>query len=112
LKDGVTLHIGPPGGPPVLTEADIEAVELVETATRRGRESPALEIRMLTTPDAGQRLRDYTSAHLGERVVIDFNGELELEVTIAAKIGREIRIDLDRLGTTPEAFERDYLSGH
>jgi len=85
-------------------------VELVETSRRPGRDVPALEIRMATTPEAARRLEAYTSAHLGERVVIDFNGELELEVTIAAEIGREFRIDLDRLGTTPEAFERDYLS--
>ena len=62
------------------------------------------------TPEAGERLREYTAERIGERVVIDFNREVETEVTIAAEIGGTLRLDLSGLSLAPEEFARAYLA--
>ncbi len=58
-----------------ITRADIASVE-----TARGGDDgnqPVLQIEL--TPDAGQRLEDFTTAHVGEEVAIVVDGEVVLQ---------------------------------
>jgi hypothetical protein len=109
LRDGVTLRIGPRGGPDVITEREIAAVRAAETIRRTGQ-AALCRLWILTTAEGAETLSAYTSAHLGERVRIDFNGEFESEITIGGRIAREMRLDLPAPAWTLEEFENRYLS--
>lgn len=101
LRPDVTLRVHTTAGAPLLSEADIVAADL---------DASGLTLSLRLSPEAGRRLHDYTAKHLGERVTIDFNGETEIEVTIAGEIGRSLRIDLAGLDLSPQRFRERYLT--
>jgi outer membrane lipoprotein-sorting protein len=103
LAPEVTFRVESPSGTPLLTERDVVSAELDGTA-------PGLTLALRVSEQAGRRLREYTAAHRGEKVTIDFDGEVRVEVTIAAEIGSTLRIDLERLGISREEFRRRYLA--
>jgi len=110
LREGVTLNAGPPGGPPVLTERDIEAVVSGLTTRVPGESKPRTTILLTTTPEGERKLRAYTSEHLGEWLKFDFNGEASFRVRIGGVIGRHLQLDVTPLGKTAEEFETAYLT--
>jgi hypothetical protein len=110
LADGVSLTIGPRGGSPVITEADIEAVLHGISSWVTGQEEPRVALFARTTPDAEPELRSFTTAHRGERLLVCLNDEFEYEITVGGPIGRELQLDITRLGKTLEEFEQDYLT--
>jgi hypothetical protein len=110
LADGVTLSVGPEGGPAILTEADVAAVPSGREVGRSGEE-PRRTVTIVATPAAESRLRKHTSAHLGELVVFDLNhGELRFEIRIGGTIGREMQVDITPTGKTLEEFAAAYLA--
>jgi hypothetical protein len=109
LRDGVTLRIGPPGGPAVLTEADIEAVASGRVVHRSGREERHTTVMLTVTPEAERRLEAYAAAHRGETLGLDLNGEARDEIRTEGVLGGEIWLDIGDLGVTPEEFETTYL---
>jgi len=110
LAEGVTLRIGPEGGPPIMTEADVEAVPSGREVRRSGEE-PRRTITLVATPGGESRLKAFTAAHIGERVVFDLNdGEIRFGIRIGGTIRREMLIDITPLGKTLEEFAEDYLT--
>lgn len=110
LKDGVTVTIGPVGGPPALIETDIEAVTAGTSTLRPGETEREVTVNVVLTPEGQEKIRAYTSAHRGERLTIDFNGEMVIELTIGGTIGRQFRLDISRAGITLEQFAERYLT--
>jgi hypothetical protein len=110
LADGVMLRVGSEDGPAILTEADIAAVPSGREVRRSGEE-PRRTVTLVATPAAGSRLREYTSAHLGERVVFDLDdGALRFDIRIGGTIGREMQVDITPTGMTLEEFAEAYLA--
>jgi len=110
LAEGVTLRVGPESGPPIMTEADVEAVPSGREVRRSGEE-PRRTITLVATPGGESRLKAFTAAHIGERVVFDVNdGEIRFGIRIGGTIGREMRVDITPLGKTLEEFAEDYLT--
>jgi len=110
LKGDTTVTIGPPGGSPALTEADIEAITSGTSTLRAGETRREVVVNVVLTPVGQEKIRAYTSTHRGERLTIDFNGEMSLELTIGGTIGREFRLDISRMGLTLEEFAERYLT--
>jgi hypothetical protein len=110
LRDGVTLRIGPADDAPVLTEDDVAAVLSGKAVWAAGAESPRRTIDLRATPSSARRLAEYTRAHRGESVVLNFNGEVVREIRIGGVIHEKVQLDITPLGLTLEQFERDYLS--
>jgi len=110
LKDGVTVTIGPPGGPPALTEADIEAVTWGTSTLRPGESRRETVVNVVLTPAGQDKIRAYTSAHRGERMAIDLDGEIVIELTIGGTIEHQFRLDISRAGITLEQFAERYLT--
>jgi hypothetical protein len=109
LADGVTLRVGPEDGPAILTEADVAAVPSGREVRRSG-EAPRRTVTLIAAPSAESRLRDYTSTHLGERVVFDLDdGALRFDIRIAGTIGREMQVDITPTGMSLEEFAEAYL---
>ena len=48
--------------------------------------------------------------HLGESLLLDFNGETRVEIRIGGVIGKKMQLDVTALGETLEAFEANYLT--
>jgi outer membrane lipoprotein-sorting protein len=109
LRHGVTLTFGPPSGPPILTERDITAVRSGTTTTFGDQGEIRRQVSLVLTADAAERLREYSAAHIGQRIIVDFNGEVRYELTIGGRLGTEILIDINALGVTLEEFEDNYL---
>ena len=110
LKESVSVTIGPVGGPPALTEADIESVTSGTSTLRPGETEREVTVNVVLTPAGQEKIRAYTSAHRPERLTIDFNGEMAIELTIAGTIGRQFRLDISRAGITLEQFAERYLT--
>jgi hypothetical protein len=110
LRDGVGVTIGPTGGPPVLTEADIEAITSGTSTLRSGESQREVVVNVVLAPAGKEKIRAYTSAHRGERLAIDFNGEMAFELTVGGTLGREFQLDISRLGLTLEQFAERYLT--
>ena len=110
LKEGITLTIGPVGGPPALTETDIEAITSGTSTLGPGEARREVTVNVVLSPAGQEKIRAYTSEHHGERLVIDFNGEMSLELTIGGTIGREFRLDISRMGITLEQFADRFLT--
>jgi outer membrane lipoprotein-sorting protein len=110
LADGVTLRVGPEDGPVILSEIDVAAVPSGREVGRTGEE-PRRTVTLVATPDAESRLRQFTSTHLGERVVFDLDdGGLRFEIRIGGTIGREMQVDITPTGMTLEEFAGEYLA--
>jgi outer membrane lipoprotein-sorting protein len=110
LRDGVTLRIGPADGPAVLTEDQVRAVSSGQSVGTPGADDTRRTVALLISPSGAARLADYTRAHLGESVVLDFNGEVRTEIRIGGVIRNRLQLDITPLGVTLEQFERDYLA--
>jgi len=110
LKNGIRVTIGPVGGPPVLTEADIEAITSGAATLRSGESQREVVVNVVLAPAGHEKIRAYSSAHRGERLAIDFNDEMAIELTIGGTIGREFRLDISGLGVTLEQFAERYLT--
>jgi hypothetical protein len=109
LRGGVTLRIGPPGGPVVFTEADIEAVVSGRVVHQAGRGERHTTVMLTATRDAERRLEAYSAQHPGETLELDFNGEARDEIRTESVLGGEIWLDIGDLGVTPAEFESTYL---
>lgn len=110
LRAGVTLRVGPPDGPAVFTERDVDAVVSGRMIQSAGDAVPRTMIYLTTTPEGEARLRAYTSEHLGEALLLDFNGETRFQIRIGGVIGKGMQLDVTALGKTLEEFESDYLT--
>jgi len=63
-----------------------------------------------TWTEAGKtKLKAFTRAHIGDDLVIDFNGEVRYEMKIN-DIYPSLLIDITALNKTLEQFEREYLT--
>jgi hypothetical protein len=109
LRNGVTLSFGPPSGPPILTERDITAVRSGTATISGGEGEVRRQVSLVLTAEAAERLKEYSAGHIGQRVVVDFNGEATYDLTIGGRLGAEILIDINALGVTLEEFEEMYL---
>ncbi|MCK4858844.1 MAG: hypothetical protein KAT58_12795 [candidate division Zixibacteria bacterium] len=111
LRSGVTLRIGPKGGPPVITERGIQTIHSGRSVEELTGDKPKrLLISIALTPAVQERLKAFTTEHLGDRVVIDFNGEFQSEITIGGVIREGMQLDISPLGKTLAQFEDDYLT--
>ena len=111
LKKGVTVRAGLSGGPAVLTEEDIAAVLSGKRVEAPGGEQPPrVTITMTLTAQAGEKLSEFTAKHQGKRATIDFNDEVQIELTIGGVIRDRMQIDISSLGMTLEGFEDRYLT--
>jgi hypothetical protein len=106
----VTLQVRDANGLAVFTERDIEAVRSGRAVWEIGQELPRRTIFIAVSPSAAERLREFTSEHLGERLILDFNGELETEITIGGVIEARMALDVTGLDMTLEEFEQEYLT--
>ena len=110
LRPSVKVRIGLAEGPPVITEADIEAIRFGSVSEyllgQQGREVTVFPV---LSKAAKEKLRRFTKEHVGEHLVIDFNGEVRTEVPIKAGIGG-VQLDITSLGKTLEEFEQEYLT--
>ncbi len=105
LKPGITLHVGPPDGEPIVTEKDIADVS-------SGWERDEGAYRAVTaklTSAANARLQAYTRAHVGETLTISFNDEILEEVPIGAAM-RNLSLNITQHGMTLEEWEKSYLT--
>jgi outer membrane lipoprotein-sorting protein len=109
LRAGVTLSVGPPDGPAVFTERDVEAVVSGRMIQSAGDASPRTMIFLTATPEGEAKLRAYTAEHLGESLVLDFNGETRFQIRIGGVVGKEMQLDVTALGKTLAEFEAAYL---
>jgi outer membrane lipoprotein-sorting protein len=113
LKSGVTLRFGLKDGPAVVTEQDVETVHVGQIETQPGNDKPArATVSIVLTEAAAARVRAFTAQHLGERISVDFNGELQYEITIGGVVGKELQLDISPLGLTARQFADDYLTSH
>jgi len=110
LKAGVTLRIGPADGVPVVTEQDVAAVLSGKAVWAAGAEGPRQTIELVATQSGASKLTEYTRAHRGESVVLDFNGEVRTEIRIGGVIREKVQLDITPLGVTLEQFEQRYLT--
>jgi hypothetical protein len=113
LKSGVTLRLGLKDGPAIVTEQDVETVHVGQLDTEPGDAKPAhATVSIVLTDEAAARVRAFTAEHLGERISVDFNGELQYEITIGGVIGKELQLEISPLGITARQFADDYLTSH
>jgi hypothetical protein len=74
-----------------------------------GEDAPRTTVFLTTTSAGEEKLRAYTSTHVGEWLELDFNGEARFRIRIGGVIGKEMQLDVTPLGKTLEEFEADYL---
>jgi len=110
LRAGVSLSIGPAGGPAVVTEEDVDAVLSGRIVRASDAAAPRMTIFLAPKLEGVEKIRSYTAAHLGESLQVDFNGETRYEIRIGGVIGAEMQLDVSALGLTPEEFERRFLT--
>lgn len=112
LKHNVTLRVGLKGKAPVITERDVEEVDsgTVTTYGTAGDGSSHVMIHAKLSEAGGRKMEELTLNHIGQRVLIDFNGEVQSEPSIRSVIGRHLSLSITELGKTPEQFENDYLT--
>jgi hypothetical protein len=111
LKNGVTLRIGSKDGPAVVSERGIDAIHSGESVEELGLEAqPRVTIRVALAPEVQEKVRAFTAEHLGERMVLDFNGEFQSEIRIGGVIEQTMQLDISPLGKTLKQFEDEYLT--
>jgi hypothetical protein len=93
-----------------MTEDDVAAVLFARTIRESGADDSRMAIFLALTLDAAERVRSYTASHLGQSLIVDFDGETRYEIRIGGPIGAEMQIDVSALGLSPERFESEYLS--
>jgi outer membrane lipoprotein-sorting protein len=111
LKSHVTFSIGPRGGEPVVTEADIAEITSGEAVSGEGGpEVNRVRISLTVTEEAGKRVHSYTRRHIGEWMLININGESQASIKIGGVIRRGMQIDITGLRLSLEEFEDKYLT--
>ena len=110
LRPSVKVRIGLAEGPPVITEADIEAIRFGSVSEYLlGQQGRKVTVSPLLSEAAKEKLRRFTKEHLREHLVIDFNGEVRTEVPIMGGFSA-VQLDITALGKTLEEFEQEYLT--
>ena len=113
LKSGVTLRFGPKDGPPIVTERDIETVHAGQLESEPGlAEHERATVSIVLADEAAERVRAFTAGHVGGRIVVDFNGELQYEIRIGGVIGKNLQLDISPLGITSQQFAEEYLTSN
>lgn len=110
----MTLSIGTPENPAVITEKDISRIDVTEitgTAKMPDLELPRLEVRFLLSDEAKLRLEAYTKTHAGQVLQVVINGQPPIEGI--AGPGNLVRLDgrgSNLSGRTLDEFKRNYLA--
>lgn len=110
----ITLSIGTPENPAVITEKDISRIDVTETtgtAKMPDLELPKLEVRFLLSDEAKLRLEAYTKTHVGQALQVVINGRPPVKGI--AGPGNLVRLDhrgSNLSSRTLEEFKRNYLA--
>lgn len=114
LKQGVKVSLGPAGGPPIVTEADIEQIE---SGMEANQNPPGAiikrDVTLRWTKTAADRIVEYAKAHAGVTLVLAFDGRIQSKVEkdwTAPGVAQGIGLNIASLGITLEQFEQDYLT--
>ncbi|KPK75249.1 MAG: hypothetical protein AMJ79_11940 [Phycisphaerae bacterium SM23_30] len=112
LREGVKVTMGPKDGQAIMTEADIESViqgELIVTYGSGGETSRLIQLTVVPTEACRERIKSYTSDHVKETVLIDFDG-FQSEPTIMLPISGEVMVIRGpSTDMTLKEFEEKYL---
>ncbi|MFC1782937.1 outer membrane lipoprotein carrier protein LolA [Planctomycetota bacterium] len=112
LREGVKVTMGPKDGHAIMTEADIESViqgELIVTYGLGGESSRLIQLTVVPTEPCQERIKSYTSAHVKETILIDFDG-FQSEPTIMSPLsGEVVTINIPSTDMTLKEFEEKYL---
>ncbi|HUW82348.1 MAG TPA: hypothetical protein VMZ31_06050 [Phycisphaerae bacterium] len=112
LRSGVSFCVRTQDGATVLTEDDIAAVPRGTTLTKLKDDQKTgwMNIEVRLTEQAQDRLEAFAAAHVGEKLIIDFNGEVQKEIVIHEGLKSIGRINVSPLAETLEGFEARYLT--
>jgi len=112
LRTGVSFRVRTQDGATVLTEDDIAAVPSGMTITTLKDDQKTVEmlIHLRFAKQAQDRLETVTAAHVGEKLIIDFNGEVQKEIIIPEGLKSIRHINVSTLAETLEEFEALYLT--
>jgi hypothetical protein len=113
LRSGVSFCVRTQDGAIILTEEDIAAVPggSVLTKVKDNQTTGSRNIELRLTKQAQERLEAFIAAHVGEKLIIDFDGAVQ-EITII-RLGTLTRfrcVDVSSLVETLEEFEALYLT--
>ena len=113
LKSGVGFCVRTQDGATVLTEEDIVAVPggRMITTLKDDEKTVKMYIDLRLAEEAQDRLEAFTAAHVGEKLSIDFNGEVQQEIVIHRGRKSVGGFDLSALAETLEEFQALYLTG-
>jgi hypothetical protein len=109
----MTLSIGTPENPAVITEKDISRIDVTETTgtvKMPDLELPRLEVRFLLSDEAKLRLEAYTKTHAGQVLQVVINGHPPVKGIGGP--GNLVRLDhrgSNLSGRTLEEFKHNYL---
>jgi hypothetical protein len=113
LRGGVRFRVQAQDGATLLTEEDIAAVPGggMITKLKDDQKTVRTRIELRLTDKAKNTLEAFIAAHVGEKLIIDFDGAVQ-EITIIGRgtLTRVRRVDVSPLVETLEEFEALYLT--
>ena len=111
LTPGTTLRVGPPDGPPVIAEKDVEPLEGFEVLNSSGQPQGMSRFSFRLTKEASERFHAFTAAHIGGTITTSFNGEELDEFTVKRPAWWQgVNLPLSSMDLTVEQFEARYLT--
>jgi hypothetical protein len=112
LRTGVSFRVRTQDGQTVLTEDDVAAVprgRLITTLTD-GQQTVEMRISLRLTEQGQDKLERVSAARVGQKLILDFNGQVQREMVALRALRSVDLIDVSELAETLEEFEARYLT--
>ena len=108
LKTGIKFLVQTVDGKSIVTEADIQSFSVATLVKRQDRQD--IQLTVVLKEDARQRVKTYTTEHVGRKMLMEFDGQYKYEPRIMAPIsGKAIMIMLPLTDMTLKDFQEKYL---